>query len=185
MVPMSRAPIGRICTKSRAAEKELDLRLFSPLRKRFRSCGGAGGPRTPRCFLTDNGRSLLVLFSVSSGWGGRQPEPNQADGRAPAGGPGAGRGPGAGSWGTARPGPGPPQRGGRAKRGGRGCRGAEAEALAQPTAVLISGDDRKTDDEGFRAHGKYLSTGVGKTHAFHRGQQIDWKREVCRIPPSE
>ena len=33
---------------------------------------------------------------------------------------------------------------------------AEAEALAQPTAVLISGDDRKTDDEGFRAHGSTL-----------------------------
>jgi hypothetical protein len=34
---------------------------------------------------------------------------------------------------------------------------AEAEALAQPTAVLISGDDRKTDDEGFRAHGSTLA----------------------------
>ena len=48
---------------------------------------------------------------------------------------------------------------------------AEAEALAQPTAVLISGDDRKADDEGFRAHGSTLAQGGGgKTHAFHRGQ---------------
>lgn len=35
---------------------------------------------------------------------------------------------------------------------------AEAETLPQPTAVLISGDDRKTDDEGFRAHGSTIGS---------------------------
>ena len=34
---------------------------------------------------------------------------------------------------------------------------AETETLPQSTAVLISGDDRKTDDEGFRAHGSTLA----------------------------
>ena len=33
----------------------------------------------------------------------------------------------------------------------------EAETLPQPTAVVISGDDRKTDDEGFRAHGSTIA----------------------------
>ena len=62
---------------------------------------------------------------------------------------------------------------------------AEAEALAQPTAVLISGDDRKTDDEGFRAHGSTLAQGVERHTPFIGDNPIDRKREVCRIPPSE
>ena len=43
---------------------------------------------------------------------------------------------------------------------------AEAETLPQPTAVLISGDDRKTDDEGFRAHGSTLAQGVERHTPF-------------------
>ena len=43
---------------------------------------------------------------------------------------------------------------------------AEAEALAQPTAVLTSGDDRKTDDEGFRAHGSTLAQGLERHTPF-------------------
>ena len=62
---------------------------------------------------------------------------------------------------------------------------AEAEALPQPTAVLIAGDDRKTDDEGFRADGSTLAQGVGRHTPFIGDNQIDRKREVCRIPPSE
>ena len=43
---------------------------------------------------------------------------------------------------------------------------AEAETLPQPTAVLISGDDRKTDDEGFRAHGSTLAQGLERHTPF-------------------
>ena len=43
---------------------------------------------------------------------------------------------------------------------------AEAETLPQPTAVLISGDDRKTDDEGFRAHGSTLAQGPERHTPF-------------------
>ena len=43
---------------------------------------------------------------------------------------------------------------------------AEAETLLQPTAVLISGDDRKTDDEGFRAHGSALAQGLERHTPF-------------------
>ena len=43
---------------------------------------------------------------------------------------------------------------------------AEAETLLQPTAVLISGDDRKTDDEGFRAHGSTLAQGLERHTPF-------------------
>jgi hypothetical protein len=50
---------------------------------------------------------------------------------------------------------------------------------------LISGDDRKTDDEGFRAHGSTLAQGVERHTPFIGDNQIDRKREVCRIPPSE
>ena len=66
---------------------------------------------------------------------------------------------------------------GRAERNEECCRkeakgfheGAEAEALAQPTAVLISGDDRKTDDEGFRAHGSTLAQELERHTPFIGG----------------
>ncbi len=45
----------------------------------------------------------------------------------------------------------------------------EAETLLQPTAVLISGDDRKTDDEGFRAHGSTLAQGGWKDTRLSSG----------------
>ena len=43
---------------------------------------------------------------------------------------------------------------------------AETETLPQSTAVLISGDDRKTDDEGFRAHGSTLAQGLERHTPF-------------------
>ena len=42
----------------------------------------------------------------------------------------------------------------------------ETETLPQSTAVLISGDDRKTDDEGFRAHGSTLAQGLERHTPF-------------------
>ena len=59
---------------------------------------------------------------------------------------------------------------------------AEAEALAQPTAVLISGDDRKTDDEGFRAHGRTLAQGCEMSVPCAGALS---GMDECRIPPSE
>ena len=62
---------------------------------------------------------------------------------------------------------------------------AEAETLSQPTAVLVSGNNRKADDEGFRAHEATLTHSLEMSTPHTRGQHEASFLEVGRIPPDE
>ena len=59
---------------------------------------------------------------------------------------------------------------------------AEAETLPKPSAFFASGNDRKGDDEGFRAHGRTLAQGCEMSVPCAGALS---GMDECRIPPSE
>ena len=59
---------------------------------------------------------------------------------------------------------------------------AEAETLPKPSAFIASGNDRKGDDEGFRAHGRTLAQGCEMSVPCAGALS---GMDECRIPPSE
>lgn len=58
----------------------------------------------------------------------------------------------------------------------------EAETLPKPSAFFASGNDRKGDDEGFRAHGRTLAQGCEMSVPCAGALS---GMDECRIPPSE
>ena len=59
---------------------------------------------------------------------------------------------------------------------------AKAETLPKPSAFFVSGNDRKGDDEGFRAHGRTLAQGCEMSVPCAGALS---GMDECRIPPSE
>ena len=59
---------------------------------------------------------------------------------------------------------------------------AKAETLPKPSAFFVSGNDRKGDDEGFRAHGRTLAQGCEMSVPCTEPLST---MDECRIPPSE